>query len=98
MRHQVTWSDIFTGTRENCAKCPVARSLGRSVSSKWNVCIYAGMSYRSYKAHISQDMSYNSTILDLPEAVNKFIFNFDRGKIDGPISFDLELPNNILGS
>ena len=105
MRHLVTWSDIFKGERDSCAKCPVAISLGRSVSPEWCVCIYMRCISYTYRAVISQSMNVVSgpdfaeaVSLDLPEAVNQFIFNFDRGKIDGPISFDLELPHQVTGS
>lgn len=86
-RIQVTAEDIANGTRGNCAFCPVARAVCRATGSVdvsvtgLGVTIWCGEETAS---------------LAIPDAVGRFVDDFDCGKPVHPIEFDLDIPPQFL--
>lgn len=76
----VTAEDIKRGGHA-CYWCPVHHAICRAMGPK-----RPGISVRP------DSLLVNSDIVDFPEAVETWIFDYDAGVPVGPINFEIELP------
>lgn len=79
---EVTKEDIYSGTRTDCQRCPIALAVNRALGIKTSIigreCMY---------------LNKDSTEIHLPLVARNFISSFDYGILLAPFSFEIELPD-----
>lgn len=84
---EVTQADIDAGTPGLGCMCPVALAVHRALPHLPDAYIYSyGVAEDSRTAHFA----------DLPRAARDFISTFDGGDDVAPLSFDLDVPDDLM--
>ncbi len=84
----VTQEDIDHGTASDCATCPVALALKRTLKGNEVIVeeVYAGVNYLYF--FYKKRMVY---LCNTPRIVNKFMNDFDMGREVSPFDFEVEV-------
>jgi hypothetical protein len=87
---EVTDKDIIHGERDSCRRCPISlaiqRRLRRGYSAwvgEWDVDFWNELMVKEHRA-------------DLPPDAIEFIEDFDNEDMVSPISFPLDIPDELL--
>jgi hypothetical protein len=88
-RIEVTRDDIEHGRKGDCIACPVARAISRTLDAPCTVSHEAWIYGRSR-------CLCDPIRVELPHAVEDFIDAFDVGERVEPVSFDLDIPEELL--
>jgi hypothetical protein len=91
VRIEVTQDDIDLGIRGAACLCPIARAGARRVPARYLV---------SVDGHVfdlfSDEKGRPDCTRRLPDEAVAFVAEFDRGESVAPISFDLDIPDDLL--
>jgi hypothetical protein len=86
----VTEGDIKGGVKHSCHYCPVAQAIKRTFKHK----IYPRVDVGQISLYSDMPVTLLS-VMNSPDSVNEFVFNFDHYNEGKPFSFDMEVSEEL---
>lgn len=93
MEIQLTAQHIKEGTEGNCKLCPAALAINSVLNERYYTVVRPTSIFIN---HISR--MYIGKEFSVPEILKDFITFYDRGYDVAPISFNLDIPSEMLRS
>jgi hypothetical protein len=93
IRFDMSQEDVDLGVREDCENCPAARCIIRTLGLVDVVPVVTTGDVRFWPRFGNQ---HRVAKVDAPDNLGDFVIDLDTGEDVRPISFDLDIPDEVL--